>query len=323
MKKILILLAAFAALSGLLVLNKVTAVETTTTATPETTIPETTIPSGNVYYYSDLGDLIDQIYAEVRAEIYDEIYSEVVGNLTAEYYAEIYAGVIARIDELIASDSISVSVDEFQNQIYEVVTLAGQSVFGITSYQTDGSASLGTGVVYKFIAGTNKYLIITNEHVVSGGEHFEIEFKDGQTVEAILIGYDVEADVAILEFSGKALPQPIVVSTLGDSDAAMVGSIVVAVGNPKGYNFYGSVTMGVLSGVDRIVDASDTFGYLQHDASINAGNSGGPLYNLLGEVIGINVSKFAAEDIEGMGFAIPINIVKAIIITIESTYYVG
>jgi len=321
MKKLLIVLAAFAAISGLIALNQVTAVETTTTLTPETTIPETTVPTGEVYYYTDLDDLIDQIYAEVREEIYDDIYAEVVANLSTQYYDEIYAGVIERIDEMIASGSINVTLDEFQNQIYHVVDLAAQSVFGITTFQGNVSLSLGTGVVYKYVAETNEYLIITNQHVIFGGDNYELEFYDGQTVVATLIGYEVAADVAVLAFSAEGLPHPVAVSTLGDSDAAMVGSIVIAVGNPKGYNFYGSVTMGVLSGVDRIVDDSDTLGYLQHDASINAGNSGGPLYNLQGEVIGINVSKFAAEDIEGMGFAIPINSVKEMVSRIENSYF--
>jgi serine protease Do len=114
------------------------------------------------------------------------------------------------------------------------------------------------------------------------------------------------------------------VASFGDSDAIEKGTVVLAAGNPSGYNFFGSVTMGIISGKNRYFDTNndgvrDMFvSYLQHDAAINSGNSGGPLYNIHGTVIGINVSKFVGSEIEGMGFAIPIETVTAILDDLEA-----
>jgi serine protease Do len=318
MKKtfILVSLAAFGVLSfvfGPLLTNGTTA--------PVTTIPDTTITintSNTGFSYTDLNDLIDQIYAEVRAEIYDDIYAELSQMISEDLYEEIYAAVLTQFDDLVASGTIPVVLNQFQDSIDAVVALANQSVFGVSTYLGTVGQSLGSGVVYRFDATTNTYFLITNQHVVDEGDNFKIIFSDESEVTATLLGVDTEADIAILSFSGVGLTQTILVSPLAADEATVKGDVVLAVGNPRGYNFYGSVTMGIVSGINRNVDYDPFVMYIQHDASINSGNSGGPLYNLEGEVVGINVSKYVSDDIEGMGFAIPIALVKRIIERVEA-----
>lgn len=317
MKKTILLL--FAAVVGILafalapMLSSAT-IPTTTYPVTTTTIDTTT--SG--FSYDDLDDLIDQIYAEVRAEIYDEIYAELSAMIGEDLYEDIYAAVVERFDELVAAGTIPVVLNDFQDQLDAVVALSEQSVFGVTTYLGDVGQSLGSGVVYRYDEPTDTYYFITNHHVVEDGDNFRIVFSDESDVVATLLGVDVEADIAILSFSGADTDKTILVSPLAADDSTKPGEIILAVGNPRGYNFYGSVTMGVVSGVNRDVDNDPFVLYVQHDASINSGNSGGPIYNLQGEVVGINVSKYVSDDIEGMGFAIPIALVKRIIERIEA-----
>jgi serine protease Do len=316
MKKHIVLLIALVFASVSFIVSQSVSGNVTTTTTPVTTIPMTTTNQPFTYYNFD--DLIDQIYAQVRAEIYEEIYNELTMMVGEELYEAIYEEVSRRLNDLISDGQIPVVMDLFQDDIFAVVALSNKSVFGITTYKGLTPVSLGSGVVYRFDESTNTYYIITNEHVIDEGDNFKIVFSDNSRVTATLIGFDVVADIAILTFSGVGLDKEILVSPLADSSKVLKGSPVLAVGNPRGYDFYGAVTLGVVSGLDRNVDGDYFVNYIQHDASINSGNSGGPIYNLNGEVVGINVSKYAASDIEGMGFAIPINLVKTIIAKIES-----
>jgi len=288
---------------------------------PSTTIPVTTTTIDSTtsgLNYTDLDDLIDQIYAELRAQIYAEIYAELSQMIGDDLYKDIYAAVIARFDELVDAGTIPLVINEFQDQIDAVVAVADASVFGVSTYLGTVGQSLGSGVVYRYDEIADVYYLITNHHVVDGGDNYRIVFEDESWVEATLLGVDVEADIAVLSFSGANTDQTIVVSPLASDDAAKPGQIILAVGNPRGYNFYGSITMGVVSGIGRDVDNDPFVLYVQHDASINSGNSGGPIYNLDGEVVGINVSKYVSSDIEGMGFSIPISLVKRIIERIEA-----
>jgi len=240
-----------------------------------------------------------------------EIYDTVVAQITDETYDEIYGKVLASLNEKIASGEITVTANSIQDAILTVISTAKSAIVGITNID---NSSLGSGVIYQKI-GTI-YYVITNYHVVEDGTSFEIEFSDGDSIEATLIGYDAEVDIALLTFDAEGLDQSITVSALGDSDTLVEGSFVLAIGNPEGYDYYGSVTLGVVSGTDRVLDGDYFIGYIQHDAAINSGNSGGALFNLAGEVIGINTAKLAATEIEGMGFAIPINLVKEVIANI-------
>ncbi len=202
--------------------------------------------------------------------------------------------------------------------------------------QSDTSSE-GSGIVY-----SKDGYIITNYHVI--GEAVEGNGKvsvylpsDSQTpLEASVIGYDISCDLAVIKVNKTDLA-PI---ELGDSDELKVGQTAIAIGNPGGLDFMGSVSMGIISGLDRTLqlEASSTeINLIQTDAAINPGNSGGALTNIEGQLIGINSAKMASTNFEGMGFAIPVNdaveIVDRIIKNIDapkpyfgleiSTYYSG
>jgi len=292
----------------------------TTVAPTTTAIVTTGADEVRTYVYSDLDDLIDQIYQDVYDQIYAEVYAELAGTIGEDLYEDIYAQVLADLEDVIAAGEVSVIVNAFQDRIDEVAILSDASVVGVSTYQGNEGLALGSGVIYRYDAVRNEYYVITNEHVVAGGDSFRIVFSDGTWISASLLGLDATVDIGILRFSGANAPYPLAVSLLGVSADVVKGTVVLACGHPRGYDFYGSLTMGVVAGTDRDVAGDGVVLYIQHDASINSGNSGGPLYNLAGEVIGINVSKYATTEIEGMGFAIPIDTVKTVIETIDSGF---
>jgi serine protease Do len=177
------------------------------------------------------------------------------------------------------------------------------------SQEVEGS---GSG----FIVGKNdeELLVATNNHVVEGTDKIKVTFIDGSQADAVIKGTDVKADLAVVSVAissmEKATLDAIEVAKLGNSDEVKVGQMSIAIGNALGYGQ--SVTVGYISAKDREVAISD--GYtsnkmilLQTDAAINPGNSGGALLNVNGEVIGINTVKYASNEVEGMGYAIPIS----------------
>lgn len=194
------------------------------------------------------------------------------------------------------NDSIKTSIDKVYN-----------AVVVVESYTSRG-VSTGTGFYYK---KDNKYgYLITNHHVIDGATSIKIVDNDGQEYDAKLLGSDEVSDVAVLSTDVKNVKQ---VVEIGDSTKLELGDTLFTVGSPLGSNYKGSVTKGILSGKDRTVEVSLSSGsyvmeVLQTDAAINPGNSGGPLLNINGEVIGITSSKLADEQIEGMGFAIRIEL---------------
>ncbi|MBO5245359.1 MAG: trypsin-like peptidase domain-containing protein [Selenomonadales bacterium] len=152
--------------------------------------------------------------------------------------------------------------------------------------------------------------IVTNYHVVEGAKEIVVSFADGTTMEGKILGADPATDLAVVKVDGKDLP----VAQLGDSDALLVGEPAIAIGNPLGLEFQGSVTSGVISALNRSFDIGERkFKLIQTDAAINPGNSGGALVNADGQVIGINTVKLVVRGVEGMGFAIPINTVRPIV----------
>jgi serine protease Do len=176
--------------------------------------------------------------------------------------------------------------------------------FGPQSSEAGGS---GSGII---IADKNDRLYIaTNNHVVQDTDSVTIRFANDKTAKAVIRGTDPSHDLAVVEVDKKELAEEtlsaIKVATVGDSSATKVGEQAIAIGNALGYGT--SVTVGYISAKDREIDMEDSSSIklLQTDAAINPGNSGGALVNGRGEVIGINSSKFASEEIEGMGFAIP------------------
>ena len=186
--------------------------------------------------------------------------------------------------------------------------------------ETTRETGTGSGVIYK--KQGDKAYIVTNHHVVEGAEELEITFDDGRKTEGKLVGSDMWTDLAVIEIDAKLVKT---VVEFGDSDALKRGETVIAIGNPLGLGFSGSVTVGVVSGKDRSIpidfDENGTVDWyadvLQTDAAINPGNSGGALINLAGQLIGINSMKISEATVEGIGLAIPINLAIPIIEQLE------
>jgi serine protease Do len=152
--------------------------------------------------------------------------------------------------------------------------------------------------------------IVTNNHVVDNAQELSVSLADGRTFPGRLIGVDPVTDLAVVKIDATGLPSAV----FGDSDSLMVGEPAIAIGNPLGNEFRGSVTVGVISALNRSIELGERrFKLIQTDAAINPGNSGGALVNADGLVIGINSAKLAAAGVEGMGFAIPINSARPII----------
>lgn len=188
------------------------------------------------------------------------------------------------------------------NAIYKK---SGESVTGILSSSDYGEGS-GTGV----IMSSDGY-IITNYHVIDGATLIEVVLHDGETVNARVIGKDRLTDLAVLKIEKTGL----VAAEFGNSDRLEHGDPVVAIGNPLGLDLQNTVTDGIISGINRDITLNDSSGevtmtVLQTNCAVNPGNSGGPLFNSYGQVIGIISAKImsdASQAVEGLGFAIPIN----------------
>lgn len=223
----------------------------------------------------------------------------------------------------------NVSVD-VNSQVTDAVAKAGGAVVGITNIQDTGfwsegndksqEAGTGSGVIYK--VDGDKAFVVTNHHVVEGASDLEVTLTDGTKLTAKLRGSDVWTDLAVLEVDGKNIKT---VAEFGNSDKLKAGEPAIAIGNPLGSTFSGSVTQGIISGLERTIpidineDGVEDWQseVLQTDAAINPGNSGGALVNIDGQVIGINSMKIAQESVEGIGLAIPINSAKPIIEDLE------
>ncbi|MBQ8296437.1 MAG: trypsin-like peptidase domain-containing protein [Ruminococcus sp.] len=185
----------------------------------------------------------------------------------------------------------------------------------------------GTGIVM-----TADGYIVTNAHVVYDESEYNcgaavevsVLFSDESELEAKIIAYDTETDIAVLKVDATDLTP----ATFGDSDELRVGELVIAIGNPLGFDLFGSVTSGIVSALDRQISINEkNMNLIQTDAAINSGNSGGPLLNSCGQVIGINSAKMSSSysstaSIEGLGFAIPIDEAKVIIDDLINYKYV-
>ena len=198
-----------------------------------------------------------------------------------------------------------------------VVEITTESVTTDTSFWGGGSyivSGAGSGVII-----SEDGLIITNNHVVSGASSIKVKTTDGTEYDATLVGTDSESDIAVIKIDATGLP----CALIGDSDSLNVGQEVVAVGNPLG-EFGGSVTNGIVSGLSRDVTIDGTeMNLIQTNAAVNPGNSGGGLFNLYGELVGVVNAKSSTTSsgtsVEGIGFAIPID--SAIEVATELTNY--
>lgn len=256
----------------------------------------------------------------------------------------------------IHNKSYHVDVDiETLNELFPaIIERAAPAVLGVSNYVRDENVplqysigSVGSGVVYfceAILASETeeeviesdcsltldsanvvnyRYRMLTNRHVVDNADRLKVYFgEEDVEVDATLLGADDKVDLAILEFLSPKYIQPL---DFADSNELKRGNLVVALGNPSGYEYYGSATMGIVSSPKRYL-SDDTDGddvadwdseYIQHDASINPGNSGGALINVRGELIGINTLKLVSSDIDNMGFAIPVNVIIDLIPFLE------
>lgn len=205
-----------------------------------------------------------------------------------------------------------------KNVMPSIVSITGkfettsQSWFG--QIQSSESEGVGSGIIIGKKDG--KILIVTNNHVVADAKSLSVGFVDGKSASATIRGTDSDADLAVVEVDTKNMKsstlKKIAVITLGDSSKLQTGERAIAIGNALGYGQ--SVTGGYISALNRQVQLTDkTMTLIQTDAAINPGNSGGALLNSKGELIGINTVKYSSEDVEGMGYAIPINTARPII----------
>ncbi len=205
----------------------------------------------------------------------------------------------------------------------DMVENASSAIVGIVNYQNRGNrfaqevqsieSGSGSGVIYE--VDKHYAYIVTNNHVIEGAEKIEVSLESGDTTTAQLVGQDALTDLAVLKIDAKYAKT---VLEFGDSDAVRAGDQVVAIGNPLGLDFSGTVTKGIISAVNRSIPVQTSAGewalnVIQTDAAINPGNSGGALLNAAGEVIGINSLKIAQNGVEGLGFAIPSNEVVPLI----------
>ena len=204
--------------------------------------------------------------------------------------------------------------------IVSVVQKVGPAVVGITNKglvrdvfnrKVLAERGVGSGVIFD----ANGF-IVTNYHVVEDAKEIAVSLTDGRSVPGKIIGVDPATDLAIIKIDANNLP----IAVFGDSDKIMVGEPAIVIGNPLGLEFRGSVTVGVISALNRSLEMGErTFRLVQTDAAINPGNSGGALSNADGVIIGINSAKINANGVEGIGFAIPINAVKKVISSIMET----
>ena len=196
-----------------------------------------------------------------------------------------------------------------------VAKAVGPAVVGITNKavardwfnnQVQVEQGVGAGVIFR----SDGY-IVTNNHVIEGAREILVSLSDGRSVKGKLIGADELTDIAVVKIDETDLPT----ASFGNSDEIVVGEPAIAIGNPMGLEFQGSVTVGVISAMNRTLSMGGErqLKLIQTDAAISPGNSGGALDNADGLVIGINSAKIAANGVEGMGFSIPINTVREVV----------
>jgi len=212
-----------------------------------------------------------------------------------------------------------------EGDVTQAIEETTQAVVGISNIQETRQglqkAGTGSGVIYKKEGDTA--FVVTNHHVIEGASQLEVILSDGTKVQAELKGSDPLTDLAVLQIDSEHVEN---VAELGNAKDVEVGQTVIAIGNPLGMEFAQSATKGIVSGLNRNIPV-DINGdqkpdwqteVLQTDAAINPGNSGGALINLQGEVIGINSMKIAKEEVEGIGFAIPMDVAKPVIKDLET-----
>lgn len=222
--------------------------------------------------------------------------------------------------ELLISETPEAVANPLQSgglSLQEIYRKVSPSVVSITASQADGS-SYGSGIVM-----SQSGYIITNCHVVDDAYHLTVTLSDERVYDAQLVGKDSASDLAVLHIDGENLTA----AEFGDSSQAQVGDAVAAIGDPLGIELRGTMTEGIISAINRnLTIQGRTLTLIQTTAALNEGNSGGPLINCYGQVIGINTAKIggysSGTGVEGLGFAIPIHVAKEVIDQLIETGYV-
>ena len=257
----------------------------------------------NLHWQNEMKNLTQQMndkIAAVQKEATKESTTETVVSKPLTYSEYLTPGQVyeQNVDAVVA---VTVQVEDVDNY--------GRPISGFSS---------GTG----FFITSDGY-VITNYHVIEGGTEVTITTHDDEEYAAEIVGYEENNDLAVLKVEGENLP----CVTIGSSSDLLVGDQVVAIGNVLS-TFASSLTVGYVSGVDRVVDTQGVaMNMIQTDVAINSGNSGGPLFNMKGEVVGITTAKFSGQSssgvsIEGIGFAIPMDDVTGMIEDLKSFGYV-
>ena len=260
----------------------------------------------------------------------------IIGGLSGSYVTAVKLNEAAKEKEnesTISAQEVNINLNDDLYFAAAVAEKSQKTVVGITTEveeqvntfwgpQTRNAQSMGSG----FIVDSKGY-IVTNAHVIGDGNYKNITVSliDGSLETGQVMWYDTTLDLAIVKINKTGLPS----AELGNSDELMVGELAVAIGNPMTLDLERTVTQGIISGLDRSIQVENGTiiePLIQTDASINSGNSGGPLFNAKGQVIGINAAKMMTA--EGLGFAIPINIIKPVLdqIITDGTFepvYVG
>ncbi len=250
----------------------------------------------------------------ILASVVFQVSNRVIDKFFGEHTTNNQSGQTVNSTEILTGSGstvqsdIAVVTESVMPSVVSIVNLSVQEVQnfffgGTTQYESQSS---GSGI----IIGQNdtELLLVTNNHVVEGSKTLTVTFKDGKSIEAQIKGTDSDLDLAILSVPLSSIEsstkEVIKVATLGDSDALRVGEPAIAIGNALGYGQ--SVTAGIVSALDCTIESYEGK-LIQTDAAINPGNSGGALLNANGEVIGINTAIVSDEQVEGMGYAIPIS----------------
>lgn len=220
--------------------------------------------------------------------------------------------------------TVTLSKEDTELSVPEIVKKAKPSVVGISSEFGENSVGTGTGIIF-----SEDGYIVTNAHVVQNqsegrrvaAESVTVVLADKTEYPAQIIGADSRTDLAVIKINGGK--NKFSAAEFGDSCKLSEGELAVAIGNPLGFELYGSTTCGIISALDRTITVDEyEMTLIQTDAAINPGNSGGPLLNRFGQVVGINSSKIISDYAEGLGFAIPISSAKPVIKDLIQNGYV-
>lgn len=254
------------------------------------------------------------------------LFSFVLGGLSMYYFNSTHSvtivekndGTVTAVSNTCKSCNSTVIMEN--GSLAASVEKVVNAVVMVKNFQNDKLAGSGSGFIYK-IEGDSAY-VMTNHHVVNGGKKFVIVTSADEEIEGKVLGSDEYLDLAVIKIAKKDYMNN---ALAGDNSKVKLGDTVFTIGAPVGYEFRGTVTNGIISGLNRLVEVSTknnnsedwVMEVLQTNAAVNPGNSGGPLFNSNGEVIGVISMKLVENSVEGMGFAIPMDYALSHIKTLE------